>query len=291
MGIQQRDDLAGLDFATRHLIESYECRPNDFRIAAGNSRLRLRGVIQLDQCIRDRMLQNAVFSIRRGREQLRHRRVVADSPQRFGRRPPVGRRVATEQFNHLRRRFGVPVQAHRVQCRMTYELLVVIKQLPVREPGRLVEVDRTHWPNPVWEEIRERQHDLFASAGAWSATSFNLAESGRVDPVNGAYVSGGLFHTLGVDAIAGRTVTPADDVRGGGPDGLVAVVSSRFWRSRFGGMQDVVGRQLTVNRVATGDGWCLAPTVRSCERGQLRRASRVSTATASWAGRRSPNWA
>ena len=71
---------------------------------------------------------------------------------------------------------------------------LVIKQLPVREPGRLVEVDRTHWPNPVWEEIRERQHDLFASAGAWSATSFNLAESGRVDPVNGAYVSGGLFH-------------------------------------------------------------------------------------------------
>jgi hypothetical protein len=58
-----------------------------------------------------------------------------------------------------------------------------------------------------------------------------------------------LFHTLGVDAIAGRAVTPADDVRGGGPDGLVAVISSRFWRSRFGGVQDVVGRQITVNRV------------------------------------------
>jgi putative ABC transport system permease protein len=126
---------------------------------------------------------------------------------------------------------------------------LVIKQLPVRAPEQLVVIDRTDWPNPVWEQIRERQHDLFESAGAWSTTQFNLAESGRVDPVNGAYVSGGLFHTLGVDATAGRTVTPADDVRGGGPDGLVAVISSRFWQSRFGGARDVLGRQLAVNRV------------------------------------------
>lgn len=126
---------------------------------------------------------------------------------------------------------------------------LVVKQLPVREPARLVEIGRTHWPNPVWEQVRERQHDLFESAGAWSTTSFNLAESGRVDPVNGAYVSGGLFLMLGVDAIAGRTLAPADDVRGGGPDGLVAVISSRFWQSRFARTPDVLGRRLAVNRV------------------------------------------
>jgi putative ABC transport system permease protein len=128
---------------------------------------------------------------------------------------------------------------------------LAIRQLPVRSPEELIVIDRTSWPNPIWEQIRERQHDLFQSAGAWSTapTTFNLAESGRVDPVNGAYVSGGLFQMLGVDAIAGRTITPADDVRGGGPDGLVAVISSRFWRSRFGGAHDVLGRQLVVNRV------------------------------------------
>jgi predicted permease len=127
---------------------------------------------------------------------------------------------------------------------------LVIKQLPVREPQQLVLIDHTSWTNPIWEQIRERQHDLFESAGAWSGDSpFNLAESGRVDPVDGAYVSGGLFRTLGVDALMGRTVTPADDVRGGGPDGLVAVISSRFWQSRFGGARDVLGRQLTIDRV------------------------------------------
>jgi hypothetical protein len=57
---------------------------------------------------------------------------------------------------------------------------LVFKQLPVREPQRLVVIDHTSWTNPVWEQIRERQHDLFESAGAWSGDSqFNLAESGR----------------------------------------------------------------------------------------------------------------
>ena len=45
---------------------------------------------------------------------------------------------------------------------------LVIKQLPVRAPDQLVVIDRTSWPNPIWEQIRERQHDLFESAGAWS---------------------------------------------------------------------------------------------------------------------------
>jgi putative ABC transport system permease protein len=136
---------------------------------------------------------------------------------------------------------------------------LVIKQLPVREPEQLVVIDeyldnggapaRTHWTNPIWEQVRDRQYDLFESAGAWSVEQFNLAESGRVDPVSGAYVSGGLFHTLGVDAAVGRTIMPADDVRGGGPEGPVAVISARLWQSRFGGARDVLGRQLTVNRV------------------------------------------
>jgi predicted permease len=126
---------------------------------------------------------------------------------------------------------------------------LVIKQLPVRDPHQLVVIDRTSWPNPVWEQIRERQHELFESAGAWYPTQFNLADSGRVDPVSGAYVSGGLFHTLAVDAMVGRTITPADDLRGGGRDGLVAVISSRFWQSRFAGARDVPGRRLAVNRV------------------------------------------
>jgi predicted permease len=67
--------------------------------------------------------------------------------------------------------------------------------------------------------------------------------------VDGAYVSGGLFATLGIETVAGRAITPADDVRGGGPDGHVAVISYRMWQQRFGRATDVLGRQLALNGV------------------------------------------
>ena len=47
----------------------------------------------------------------------------------------------------------------------------------------------------------------------------------------------------------GRTFTEADDRRGGGPDGPVAVISYGFWQRRFGGAADAIGRSLTVERV------------------------------------------
>ena len=64
-------------------------------------------------------------------------------------------------------------------------------------------------------------------------------------PVDGAYVSGRFFDVLGVPAFRGRMLTPADD-SAAPPSGPVAVISHRFWRQHFGGADDVVGRQLTV---------------------------------------------
>jgi hypothetical protein len=56
---------------------------------------------------------------------------------------------------------------------------LVIKQLPVREPEQLVVIGRTSWPNPIWQQIRERQYDVFDGAGAWSPQQFNRAASIR----------------------------------------------------------------------------------------------------------------
>jgi hypothetical protein len=57
------------------------------------------------------------------------------------------------------------------------------------------------------------------------------------------------FDVLGVPAILGRTFTPADDVRGGGPDGPVAVISHSFWQHHFGGASDVIGKPLALDRI------------------------------------------
>jgi predicted permease len=124
---------------------------------------------------------------------------------------------------------------------------LVLRPLPVRDPGRLALLTNGSWSYPIWEAIRAREAELFDGAFAWSPQRFDLSVSGRSDPVDGAFVSGRLFDVLGVTAIRGRLITPADD--GTAPDGPVAVISHSLWRQRFAGADDAVGRQLTVQRV------------------------------------------
>jgi putative ABC transport system permease protein len=128
---------------------------------------------------------------------------------------------------------------------------LVLRALPVREPQRLVLISGPNdsWTNPIWEQVRAHA-GLFAGAAAYSSTSFDLARGGPVDPVNGLYASGDFFRVLGVSAILGRTFTPADDRRGGGPDGPEAVIGYGFWQRHFGGAADVIGRYIMLNRVA-----------------------------------------
>ena len=122
---------------------------------------------------------------------------------------------------------------------------LIMRPLPVRDPGRLALLADGSWSYPVWEEIGARADGLFDGAFTWSDQTFDLTQGGRPVPVDGAYVSGRFFEVLGVAAFRGRMLTPADD-SGALPNGPVAVVSHRFWRQHFGGADDVVGRQLTV---------------------------------------------
>ncbi|MBI2401938.1 MAG: ABC transporter permease [Gemmatimonadetes bacterium] len=131
---------------------------------------------------------------------------------------------------------------------------LLLRALPVREPERLVRLTSGDerlwsWTNPIWEQIRDRS-DLFDGALAWGTARFDLAQGGQTDLVNGIWASGSYFGVLGVPAILGRTFTEADDARGGGPDGPVAVISYGFWQRRFGGRADVIGRSLSLNRTA-----------------------------------------
>src|SRR6476620_7588172 len=100
---------------------------------------------------------------------------------------------------------------------------LMLRSLPVKEPQRLVQVmageKRTSWSNPLWEQIRDRDKQLFAGAFAYSTPRFNLASGGETQFVNGIMASGEYFDVLGVPVVLGRTFTPPDDVRGGGPDG------------------------------------------------------------------------
>jgi len=132
---------------------------------------------------------------------------------------------------------------------------LLLRALPVKAPQQLALITddtangATSWTNPIWEQMRDRRRVIFDDACAWSTTRFNLSEGGETEFVDGLWASGGMFDTLGVAPMLGRTFTSSDDARGGGPDGAVAVISYSFWQRRFGGAADAIGRRLTLERV------------------------------------------
>jgi putative ABC transport system permease protein len=130
---------------------------------------------------------------------------------------------------------------------------LMLRTLPVKAPQQLVQVmtgpARTSWSNPLWEQLRDRDRQLFAGAFAYSTPRFNLAPGGEVKPASGVMASGEFFDVLGVPAILGRTFTPADDVKGGGKDGPVAVISYGFWQRQYAGSADVIGKPIALDRI------------------------------------------
>ena len=132
---------------------------------------------------------------------------------------------------------------------------LLLRPLPVKEPARLARL-KSHesegypeWSYPVWDEIRRRP-ELYESAAAWSPTARgNFIVDGVAQKADGLFASGSFFDTLGVTALAGRTFTEADDQRGGGPDGPVAVISYSFWQQQFNGDARAVGRTVTLENV------------------------------------------
>jgi predicted permease len=136
---------------------------------------------------------------------------------------------------------------------------LLLRALPVAEPQRLATISSDRaiqlgfnaglgWNYAMWEQLRQRV-GAFDGALAWSTQRFNLAASGETQPVDGLVATGEFFTTLGVKAALGRVFTVADDVRGGGPDGPVVVISDGLWRRRFGGAASIIGTRLLIEGV------------------------------------------
>src|SRR6187397_2703874 len=135
---------------------------------------------------------------------------------------------------------------------------LLLKGLPVAEPQRLVTVSSDFalahgyrngigWNYEMWRRF-EQHSTAFGSGFAWTWKTFNLASGGPAERVHGMMATGSFFTTLGVSAQVGRTFTPADDVRGGGPDGAVAVISDALWQRRYA-RRNVVGSQIDLDRI------------------------------------------
>jgi len=136
---------------------------------------------------------------------------------------------------------------------------LLLRALPVADPDRLVTISSDSavkmgfnagvgWNYPMWDALRQRAHQ-FDGALAWYVQTLDLAGRGERQPVQALITSDDFFTTLGVGPFAGRTYS-ADDLRTGGSDGPVVVISHAFWQRRFEGSTAAIGTMLSIERVA-----------------------------------------
>jgi putative ABC transport system permease protein len=123
---------------------------------------------------------------------------------------------------------------------------VMLKTLPVSHPEQLLHVTlgKDHYyTNPLWEQIRDRQ-DVFSAIFAYGGDRLNLAAGGEARYAASYFVSGQFFETLGLHAVLGRTLIPADDKRG---CPATAVLSHAFWRKEYGARAQVIGESISLD--------------------------------------------
>jgi len=102
---------------------------------------------------------------------------------------------------------------------------------------------------PMFRSFRERStvFDGVSASGLLERSNVIIDSTGpNAGPVRVALVSGDYFTTLGVRASVGRTFTAEDERVPGGA--ALAIISHSFWRSKFSGAADVVGRTLRMNQ-------------------------------------------
>jgi putative ABC transport system permease protein len=96
----------------------------------------------------------------------------------------------------------------------------------------------------LWDEIRQRQQ-AFSSLAAWADHRFNTAPGGEVRYVEGLYVSGDFFRTLGVSPALGRLLSTDDDRPGCGSPG--AVLGYSYWQREYGAQPSAIGRKISLD--------------------------------------------
>jgi predicted permease len=105
---------------------------------------------------------------------------------------------------------------------------------------------RTTFSYPMFRQFvgdNRTMTDLFACAPFGNV---NVVVDGHAELARGFLASGSYFSVLGVNARLGRTLVPDDDRPAAPP---AAVISSKYWHSRFGTDPAVVGKTVKTNDV------------------------------------------
>ena len=118
---------------------------------------------------------------------------------------------------------------------------VMLKSLPITEPSQLVRIgdndnccvwggfqqDWGLFSYPLYVQLRDHTpaFEQMAAMQSWGSLALGVRREGSnagAENFRGEWVSGNYFSTLGVSAIAGRTLTPDDDRAAASPAVVVS---------------------------------------------------------------------
>ncbi len=131
---------------------------------------------------------------------------------------------------------------------------LLIRPFPYHNPDELVAIGEAnlkrgwHMNSVSYANFRSWQADnrTLSSVGIYSGTSFNLANNGGAQFVQGGNISWTMFRTLGVKPELGRDFR-ADEDQIGAPQ--VVIIGDRLWHERFDARRDALGQQIMIDGV------------------------------------------
>jgi predicted permease len=142
---------------------------------------------------------------------------------------------------------------------------VMLRQLAVERPDQLYRIGEGEFYCCEWGGLQDSwgtfdyafyQHlrdtdPSFEEIAAFSGNTptFSTRRAGSpaaAQTIDGEYVSGNYFSTLGIQAAGGRLISPFDDKEG---TPAVAVLGYRAWQDLFGGDPSIVGAKLLINEL------------------------------------------
>jgi predicted permease len=132
---------------------------------------------------------------------------------------------------------------------------LILRPLPVRDPGELVRLSTTTPANPerdgslslaMYQQIRKDQ-SVFSDLFAWDGGGIANVEANGVKYVASlSTVTGEYFSTLGIQPRLGRLITPEDLSLDRGSPSAVAAIGYACWQRRYHGDTAVIGKTIRV---------------------------------------------
>ena len=129
---------------------------------------------------------------------------------------------------------------------------ILLRPLPVPHPEQVTVLTMAQGekdPNPRFSlpDVQDLQKDPapFQELFAYNVTLAGIAVDGRGDHCLVSRVTGNYFTALGLQPALGRLIRPDEGATPGGAS--VAVLTYRYWKTRFNGDPGVIGKQVEIS--------------------------------------------